>query len=828
MSSPTHVSLSSDAPPPTTQPTKKHHWAAALVLHRGRSLLSRLAFHYQRLRNLPRHIRRRLQRKAALTLAGAALLFTLGRAPAPSQIAHAADITVDEINCTLIDAIRSANNDGSYGSCMTGDGDDTIYLQADVTLTAAYDYHYYADTGLPLITSQITIEGNGHTIARDTDPSTTHFRLLAVSSSGDLTINNTTLTGGYLTDSAEGGAIYNNGLLTVNNSLLTGNTVGAGDTQGNGGGIFNDGYATVNNSQLIANYARRGGGLFNETGTAVIHNSLIEGNTGLMEGGGLYNDGPTMLVTNSVLRGNKSDEGGGINNNSLTGSVTVENSLIEDNTAYSGGGGIHTNISDVTITNSTIRDNKAEYGAGVYARLEETVVTITNSTISGNEASSIGGGIYNGDGTMSIYNSTISDNSAHQGGGIYDGHGNITLGRTLVSGNTAAFSSEIRHHNGNIYANAHNLFAHNGLDSGQAFYNFTPGADDINATSDNDDILLATILDTTLRDNGGPLAGPSFAPEPIPTHALPAGSPAVDAVPSADCTAAPVDGLDQRGAPRNINGDGVPSTDECDIGAFERQPAIFMSAEKPGVTSNSVAFGREDILLWDGYKWSLFFDGSSHGLSNAHDINGIHINHINDADDLYLTFFQNKVNVPGIGNVLGHDAVHFDGNGFSLFFDGSDAELTTVSEKLDGLAVLDGKLSPIGNSCQAYLLLSTFGNGRVQNHDGTPLRFRGEDILGFCATNTGEATAGFWHMVLDGSAEGMPKNSTFSLSTGIGGRPYYLTTKGTFNVDNAAGGHSMVYRYDPSTGEFDGPHFSAPASGLNQKVNALHIAGDLP
>jgi len=101
-------------------------------------------------------------------------------------------------------------------------------------------------------------------------------------------------------------------------------------------------------------------------------------------------------------------------------------------------------------------------------------------------------------------------------------------------------------------------------------------------------------------------------------------------------------------------------------------------------------------------------------------------------------------------------------------------------------------------------------------------------VLGFCATSLGETTAGTWSLVLDGSAEGMPNNSTVSLSANEDGSVLYLTTRAAFAVDGAVGGHSMVYRYDFGTGEFSGPFFSAPAAGLNKKVDGLHMVGDLP
>ncbi len=74
-------------------------------------------------------------------------------------------------------------------------------------------------------------------------------------------------------------------------------------------------------------------------------------------------------------------------------------------------------------------------------------------------------------------------------------------------------------------------------------------------------IALTDILDTTLDDNGGPTQ----------THALVAGSPAIDLGPTAACAAAPVNGVDQRGEPRSmdIHGEGSHTTNLCDAGAYE-------------------------------------------------------------------------------------------------------------------------------------------------------------------------------------------------------------------------------------------------------------------
>ena len=62
------------------------------------------------------------------------------------------------------------------------------------TLTTVEDTTY-GDTGLPLVTSTITIVGHGSTIERGAGAP--EFRLLAVSCTGKLTLEKLTLRGGH-------------------------------------------------------------------------------------------------------------------------------------------------------------------------------------------------------------------------------------------------------------------------------------------------------------------------------------------------------------------------------------------------------------------------------------------------------------------------------------------------------------------------------------------------------------------------------------------------------------------------------------------------------
>ena len=60
------------------------------------------------------------------------------------------------------------------------------------------------------------------------------------------------------------------------------------------------------------------------------------------------------------------------------------------------------------MTSSTVSGNKAYFGGGLSAHGS---LSITNSTISQNQASTDGGGIYN-NGVAKVYNSTIAYNQA--------------------------------------------------------------------------------------------------------------------------------------------------------------------------------------------------------------------------------------------------------------------------------------------------------------------------------------------------------------------------------------------------------------------------------
>ena len=313
-------------------------------LQREPELLPQFAEHYKKFKTLPRRMRRSLQRQWKQSLAGIALLLALGQGPA-----LAATINVNGTTCTVVNAITAANNNAATGGCTAGLGADTIVLPANSTQTlTSVNTNYNGATGLPLISSVITIAGNGSTIRRD--PSAPDFRILAVSSIGSLTLQRTTVSGGRaLAPFGGGGGVFSQGALTLNNSTISRNSGGgvfdafghlsvtnstiSGNSAGAGGGIISYG-ATITNSTISGNAAKFGGGGFLNFSTATVTNSTISENTSSYSGGAVINGGRgTLTLTNTTISGNTGSSGGGVSNR---GTLTLNRTLISGNTATSG------------------------------------------------------------------------------------------------------------------------------------------------------------------------------------------------------------------------------------------------------------------------------------------------------------------------------------------------------------------------------------------------------------------------------------------------------------------------------------------------------------
>jgi hypothetical protein len=99
----------------------------------------------------------------------------------------------------------------------------TICLTESVYNLTTVDNTTDGANGLPSITGDITIVGNGATIQRD--PAAPAFRLFHIAATGSLTLDNLTVSGGLASGTApgdDGGAVYNRGTLALVNSSRQG------------------------------------------------------------------------------------------------------------------------------------------------------------------------------------------------------------------------------------------------------------------------------------------------------------------------------------------------------------------------------------------------------------------------------------------------------------------------------------------------------------------------------------------------------------------------------------------------------------------------------
>jgi hypothetical protein len=435
-----------------------------------------------------------------------------------SMVAPAANIEVGE-SCSLADAIRSANQSSSVGTCTAGVGlDNTIILPANstITLTApAVDGEDYGDSGLPLTYGNITIQGNGSTIERSSAPATLAFRIMGMTTfyNHTLTLNSLTLSNGL----ADGGS----------NDYGYGGAINLGDS----------------NSLVL-----------NDT---TISNNFAAGTLGDGFGGAIHAvSAQSIEINNSVISGNSAGNGGAIFS-AFAQSIELNNSIISNNSAaYKGGGAEIDYAGALTISQSLLSNNRADtsttgYPGGALLINSGDNLSITNSTLSGNSAEG-GAAIYLNAGQLELFNTTVSDN--HNAG---------SEGSLFVTGN-ASYPPAVTLNN-TVIANSSNV------------------ASPVDCSSSYTLILGATAswvesFDASLSClDGGPVPASITQGDPNLTSLKNSGdtqlheplfsSGLIDAGDTAVCAAPPVSGVDQVGTTRGIF--------RCTIGAAEPPKDTF-------------------------------------------------------------------------------------------------------------------------------------------------------------------------------------------------------------------------------------------------------------
>ena len=407
-----------------------------------------------------------------------------------------------------------------------------------------------------------------------------------------------------------GGGIFtfvpDGGTTTLDNCTISNSraTYDAWTSVAYGGGVeaWNGGTLTIQNSIVSGNQANEGGGIYasgNGGSTTIIQNTVISGNTSEQQGGGvrIVAYGGTTTIQSCIVSENDAlgefAYGGGISIYN-TSSVKIQDSTVTGNHSNQDGSGVYVKgqgVSTAIIQNCTVSGNATKGAAGGIASFmhDGASMTIRNSTISGNQAG-MAGGIYAGNygGFTMIQNTTVSGNTATKvlAGGIQvtnrtitkqgdDGEsinvtGTVTIQNCTVTANTAAPVNPWGKNGGGGIES----FGPNTLQSTIVAGNIDPTgiAPDLYGDFTLDHCLIGDNTGATLTDNGNNLIGdpnnggvidPKLGPladngGPTQTHALLAGSPAIDAANPATSLA-----TDQRGIVR-------PQGVAADIGAVEQ------------------------------------------------------------------------------------------------------------------------------------------------------------------------------------------------------------------------------------------------------------------
>jgi len=218
-------------------------------------------------------------------------------------------------------------------------------------------------------------------------------------------------------------------------------------------------------------------------------------------GGGIRVSGALTLTNSRVSDNTTGVSGGGIYVSSSSVHLTIIDTRIYSNTAAFDGGGIY-NFGTATLLSSLVSGNKASNGGGISS---QTTLLLVNSTVSGNDGGASGGGI-KVVGTTDLYNVTITDNTASQGGGVYvPGANTLNVKNSIIADNIdRSTGTPDRDCSGQLISQGYNLIGD------------TAGCTIVGTTGNITGVSPGL---GPLQNNGGPTL----------THALPAGSPAIDA-----------------------------------------------------------------------------------------------------------------------------------------------------------------------------------------------------------------------------------------------------------------------------------------------------------
>jgi len=365
-----------------------------------------------------------------------------------TQESNTEDPDVYTPECTvqeLIKAIDDANADGVPSEIQLPA--NCVYTLTKVENTLNWN-GLTIPNGLPIITSEITIQGNNAVIEIQRDPGEAHFGHFFLDYEKKLKLYDLTLRDGAR--NIGGAVISNHGDFVAYNVKFINNLAYPEDMDnlGKGGAIYSYfGKVRISaNSFFQQNMAgwtlsagsNLGGAIYSFNSSLAINNSYFYENYAAGHGGAVYTvktpayeGGGMLTVQNSEFAFNSAlEDGGGFYiKDELNGAIIVTG-YFSENTAEGFGGAIYSEDSDVKADFSDFYGNQANRGGAVYStRTADGVVSSflsENSIYSTNTAVEAGGAILARYTDVELEDATISFNQA-------DSCGAIVLGNFLGS-----------------------------------------------------------------------------------------------------------------------------------------------------------------------------------------------------------------------------------------------------------------------------------------------------------------------------------------------------------------------------------------------------------
>lgn len=354
--------------------------------------------------------------------------------------AYSATITTGQ-NCSLYDAIISAESDIASGGCVAGNGADTIVMGQSENLSL----------GLPTITSEITILGNNQSINFSPAPDERLFLVVGA----NLTIENLNILSSVATPAVEDGGF----MLTEDSTVKIINSLVSGfQASSFGGAIYmaNTDLEIVKstftrNSQTSPGYILGGGAIatFGSNSKIKIIGSHFQRNKASGQGGAVLSiegalnisksnfsvnyalhgsaisisswaDDLALSVFDSLFFANESMQGGAITWRGPGGRAVLERNLFHKNVGHSHGASFEIYGSGkIRLINSTFSENRSfGMGSAILNYANNASVDMAYNTFVGNQSSTGAVASYFGNGWLDavLENSLFYQNS---GGDCY-------------------------------------------------------------------------------------------------------------------------------------------------------------------------------------------------------------------------------------------------------------------------------------------------------------------------------------------------------------------------------------------------------------------------